>query len=155
MKRIIITIAALILIWLIGLFWVVDCEAEECYLNDEIKALCTKYGEINDIDENLLKAFIEVESQGQADAVSANGQYIGLMQLNKDTFTGDLKDSENNIRQGAEYLNRLRASNDGNMMVAISYYSGESGTIGFYSRKVLNRYFELYCLSIGQEERNI
>ena len=130
-----------------------NCTAKETYLNEEIKALCVKYGEINDIDENLLIAFVECESSGRTDATSPNGQYIGLMQLDKNTFSGDLTDAENNIRQGAEYLRQLRAQNEGNMMVAISLYSGECGEIGQYSRKVINRYFELYCLSIGMEER--
>ena len=139
----------LVLAWLFVPLSCFNCKANDSYINEYYIDLCVKYGEIYNIDPNLLIAFIECESSGDASAVSANGQYIGLMQLNKDTFSGDLTDPENNIRQGAEYLHLLRTDNDGNMMIAVSYYSGEAGEIGFYTRKVINRYFELYCLSEG------
>lgn len=151
MRRAIIT-ATIVLTAFLGAF---KCEAKESYISEDIKALCANYGELYDIDENLLIAFCEIESSGNPNAVSANGQYIGLMQLNKDTFSGDLTDPENNINQGAAYLDKLRELNDGDMRIAISIYSGEGGRIGFYSMKVIKRYFELYCLSIGKEERCI
>lgn len=152
MKRILIGFV----IALIALFSAKKIYARETYINQEIIDLCDKYGEQYDVDKYLLIAIIECESSGNASAISANGQYIGLMQLNKDTFSGDLFDAENNVMQGAKYIDTLRTRHNVNALQAYSYFCGESGRIGFYTRKVFNHYFELYCEGVlGKQEIKI
>lgn len=149
-------IAIGIVIALIALFSHIKVEARETYISEDIQAICDKYGKEYDVDKYLLIAIIECESSGRANAVSANGQYIGLMQLNKDTFTGDLTDPENNIQQGAKYIDTLRTRHEVNALSAYSYFCGESGRWGFYTRKVINKYFELFCEGVlGREEKEL
>lgn len=112
------------------------------YLDQDIQDLCVKYEAEECIDRYLLMAFCEIESSGQRDVVSADGQYVGLMQLNKDYFNGDLTDAENNIAQGSAYLHQLNKEHK-DIFKAISYYSGENGKIGYYSKKVIRRWQEL------------
>lgn len=132
------------------------CEAKQTYISEEIQAVCDLYGAEYDIDKFFLIAVIECESSGNPSAISANGQYIGLMQLNKDTFSGDLFNAENNVKQGAAYLDRLRKTYDVNVLSAYSYFCGECGRWGFYTRKVTNRYFELYAEQVlGKEEKTL
>lgn len=138
----------------IALFSNIKADARQTYVSDEIVEICDQYGKEYDIDKYFLIAIVECESSGNASAVSANGQYIGLMQLNKDTFTGDLYDPANNVQQGAKYIDTLRIRHDVNALGAYSYYCGEAGQCGFYTRKVINHYFELFCEGVlGQEER--
>ena len=134
-------IKGLLLIALLVIVSSVPAKARESFLSQEIIDLCIKYEAENCIDRYLLMAFCEIESHGQTDIVSANGQYIGLMQLNKDYFTGDLTDAENNISQGSAYLSELKYKHG--IFKAISYYSGENGKIGYYSKKIIYRWFEL------------
>lgn len=153
-------ISRAVLMCVAGLFIVsyspIKSEARETYIDESIIDLCDQYGEQYDIDKYLLIAIVECESSGIASVVSANGQYIGLMQLNKDTFTGDLTDPENNIQQGAKYIDTLRTRHNVNALDAYSYFCGESGRRGFYTRKVLNHYFELFCEGVlGKEERRL
>lgn len=145
-----------VLTTLIALFRPIKTEARETYISEEIIEICDKYGEQYDIDVYLLIAIIECESSGNPSVISANGQYIGLMQLNKDTFTGDLFDADNNVQQGAKYIDTLRTRHNVNAMGAYSYFCGESGRWGFYTRKVLNHYFELFCEgALGMEEKTL
>lgn len=131
-------------------------QARQTYVNNEIIDLCDKYGAEYDIDKYFLIAVVECESSGNPNAVSYNGQYIGLMQLNKDTFSGDLTNADNNVMQGAKYIDTLRSRNEGNAIKAYSYYCGEAGRTGFYTRKVINHYFELYCEGIlGKQEKTL
>lgn len=140
----------------IALFSAAKVEARQTYVDKEIIDICDKYGREYDIDIYLLIAIIECESSGNASIVSANGQYIGLMQLNKDTFPGDLFDADNNVKQGAKYINELRTIHDVNALGAYSYFCGEAGRWGFYTRKVINNYFELYCEGVlGKEEKQL
>lgn len=140
----------------IALFSHIRAEARETYISQDIIEICDKYGAEYDIDVYLLIAIIECESSGNASAISANGQYIGLMQLNKDTFTGDLFDADNNVMQGAKYIDTLRTRHNVNAMGAYSYFCGEAGRWGFYTRKVINKYFELFCEGVlGKEEKKL
>lgn len=146
--------AAFIVSLLWALFSPIKSEARQTFISDEIVSICDKYGKEYDVDVFLLIAIVECESSGNASAVSANGQYIGLMQLNKDTFYGDLTDPDNNINQGAKYIDYLRTLHDVNALGAYSYFCGEAGRWGFYTRKVINKYFELYCEGVlGKKEQ--
>lgn len=145
-----------IVIALIALFSHIKTEARETYISEEIQEICDKYGKEYDVDKYLLFAIIECESSGRTSAVSSNGQYIGLMQLNKDTFTGDLYDAENNVMQGTKYIDTLRTRHNVNALDAYSYFCGEAGRRGYYTRKVLNHYFELYCEGVlGEKEKEL
>lgn len=149
-------VAGGVLIGLTALFSHINAEARQTYISEDIQEICDKYGKEYDIDKYLLLAIIECESSGHASVVSANGQYIGLMQLNKDTFTGDLTDPDNNVMQGAKYIDTLRTRHEVNALGAYSYFCGESGRWGFYTRKVINHYFELYCEGVlGKEDKKL
>lgn len=150
------TVLSVALIVLIGSFKPIKTEARETYIEQYLIDLCDQYGQEYNINTYLLVAIIEAESSGNPNVVSANGQYIGLMQLNKDTFTGDLTDPANNIQQGAAYIDKLRDWHGCNALEAYSYFCGESGRCGFYTQKVVNKFFELFCsYYMGQPERRI
>lgn len=94
--------------------------------------------------------FIEIESSGHADAVSPTGQYIGLMQLNSETFSGDLTDPANNIEQGTKYLSDLLEEHS--TVEAVSLYSGEGGRHGYYTEKVMYQFHKkVIAKALGKE----
>lgn len=155
-SRVIKSIAACVAGVLIGAYSHINAEARQTYISDEIVEICDKYGQEYDVDKYLIIAIIECESSGRPSAVSANGQYIGLMQLNKDTFPGDLYDADNNVNQGTKYIDTLRTRHNVNALDAYSYFCGEAGRRGYYTQKLINHYFELYCEGVlGKEEKEL
>ena len=131
-------------------------EARETILSEEIVEICKAEGLEHDVDQYLIMAYCEIESRGIPDVISDNGQYYGLMQLNKDTFEGDLLDPIVNVSNGAEYLAYLRSYYDGDMWKACSVYCGEGGRIGKATIRVMMRCFELQATYLfNQEVRTI
>ena len=85
------------------------------------------------LDADLVKAVIQVESSFNPRAVSSKG-CIGLMQLHPDTATRfgvrDAFDPEQNIRGGAQYLRFLTDHFKGNLpLVLAAYNAGENAVI--------------------------
>lgn len=113
----------------------IEVEAVESYISADYIELAEKYAEQYSVSPYLIVTFIEIESSGHADAVSPTGQYIGLMQLNSETFEGDLTDPANNIEQGTKYLSDLLEEHS--TVEAVSLYSGEGGRHGYYTEKVM------------------
>lgn len=112
-------------------------KAEEYHLPAEVVELADQYA-TDDISSSLIQAVIWTESRGVPDAVSADGYNIGLMQLHVWYFTGDLTDQENNVRQGAEYLQSLY-DRFGDLSVALMAYHGESDLTkepSYYARSI-------------------
>lgn len=116
----------------------IRAHAEEFDLPADVVALAKEYA-TEDITDELIQAVIWTESRGISDAVSADGLNVGLMQLHVWYFTGDLTDPENNVKQGAEYLQSL-FDKYGDLNVALMAYHGEGDLTkasSYYSRSIL------------------
>lgn len=104
-------------------------------LLDYIYELC----QINNVPYEIVLAVIECESGFNVNA--SNGTCIGLMQLHKSYFKGNLYDGYNNVKQGIEYLGRLN-SKYGISQALVYYNCGEYSGIkapSKYSNKVLEK----------------
>lgn len=126
----------------------------ESYIADEYQEICMAAGQEYNIKPELLMALIERESSGIADAVSESG-CVGLCQLSKEYFEGDLMDPETNIYLAAEYMRELL---DRYRFVALALmkYHGESGAVEkFNTGKVSNYAKGIYkrSLEIGIQMR--
>jgi len=107
------------------------------------------------LDENLVRAIVEVESNYNPTAVSRKG-CIGLMQLHPDTAkrfgVRNSFDPGENIEGGVKYLNFLMSEFDGQLpLVLAAYNAGENAVARYdgippyretqnYVRKVTARY---------------
>lgn len=99
----------------------------------EIEELCIEIGKENQICPELLTAICWKESWFKADAVSASGSCIGLMQINRGCHrkrmdrlgVTDLYDPEQNIRTGADYLKELFIQY-GDTATCLELYNGDS-----------------------------
>ena len=116
-----------------------------------IRAAATRHG----LDENLVRAIVEVESNYNSQAVSRKG-CIGLMQLHPDTAkrfgVRDSFDPGENIEGGVKYLNFLMSEFEGELpLVLAAYNAGENAVERYngippyretqsYVRKVTARY---------------
>lgn len=87
-------------------------------------------------DESLVKAMIEVESGGKADAVSPKGA-IGLMQIMPGTAKElgiDPKDPAQNVEGGSRYVKQMQKK-FGDKKLAIAAYNMGQGAL----EKAINR----------------
>lgn len=119
------------------ILWSARAKAEAFILPYEARVLSEKY-QTADISKELIQAVIWIESRGKSDAISADGLNIGLMQLHVWYFTGDLTDPENNVEQGAAYLQDLY-DRYGDLSVALMAYHGERDLTkepSFYARSI-------------------
>jgi soluble lytic murein transglycosylase-like protein len=93
---------------------------------DELRELVSRYAEEYNIDEELIRAVIQVESGWKPDAVSSKGAQ-GLMQLMPRTAAmlgvEDAFDPEENIGGGVKYLARLTDKYDGDVEMALAAYN--------------------------------
>lgn len=86
-------------------------QAETPKQKDYIEETAESYG----ISPKLVKAIIEVESGGDADAVGDNGNSLGLMQIQPRYHAQRLKEGESlldpkvNVRVGCEILSEIMA----------------------------------------------
>ena len=84
-------------------------QAEEVEQKDYIEETAESYG----ISPKLVKAIIEVESGGDANAIGDNGNSIGLMQIQPRYHAQRLKEGESlmdpkvNVRVGCEILSEI------------------------------------------------
>ena len=87
-----------------------------------ISETATRY----DLDPDLIKAIIQIESGGIPDARSSKGA-IGLMQLMPETSSNlavsNPLDPKANIRGGTKYLSRLLERFRGNLVLALAAYN--------------------------------
>lgn len=115
---------------------------------DDIKELCEKYGEVNNVCPELIEAVIFVESSFQHDV--ENGGCKGLMQIKSTAHSKRMKrlnvtdpyDQEENIKTGADYLRELFEKYEDPATV-LEWYNGdkaaaESERVSKYAEKVLS-----------------
>lgn len=104
--------------------------------------LCNEYG----LDPAVVFAVMYCESGFNANA--SNGVCIGLMQLNKSYFSGNLYDPYNNAKQGIQFLAELYNEHGDYHIALMCYNMGSGGANKYfnqgiytssYSRKVLEK----------------
>ena len=93
---------------------------------DGLRGLAGRYAEDYNIDEELIRAVIQVESGWNPEAVSAKGAR-GLMQLMPRTAemlgVGDPFDPEQNIEGGVKFLSSLTDKYNGDVEKALAAYN--------------------------------
>lgn len=92
----------------------------------DLRKYTARSAEKYNIDEELIRAVIQVESGWKPDAVSVKGAR-GLMQLMPRTATmlgvGDAFDPEQNIEGGVKYLSQLTDKYEGDVEKALAAYN--------------------------------
>ena len=115
-------------------------QAEEVKQKDYIEETAESYG----ISPKLVKAIIEVESGGNANAVGDDGNSIGLMQIQPRYHAQRLKDGESlldpkvNVRVGCEILSEIM-DKYGTLDEALTVYNAGHDT---GDRSYANRVYE-------------
>jgi soluble lytic murein transglycosylase-like protein len=93
---------------------------------DDLRRLASRYADEYNIDEELVRAVIQVESGWKPDAVSVKGAK-GLMQLMPRTAAmlgvEDAFDPEDNIEGGVKYLAQLTDKYEGDVEMALAAYN--------------------------------
>ncbi|GHV44695.1 lytic transglycosylase [Synergistales bacterium] len=93
---------------------------------DEMRQIASRYADEYNIDEELIRALIQVESGWKPDAVSIKGAR-GLMQLMPRTASmlgvEDSFDPEENIGGGVKYLSQLTDKYRGDIEKALAAYN--------------------------------
>jgi soluble lytic murein transglycosylase-like protein len=93
---------------------------------EDLRELASRYAGEYNIDEELVRAVIQVESGWKPDAVSSKGAK-GLMQLMPRTAAmlgvEDAFDPEENIEGGVKYLARLTDKYGGDVEMALAAYN--------------------------------
>lgn len=98
--------------------------------------LINKYASQNNLDPNLIKRIIEVESNYNPYAVSKKGA-MGLMQIMPETAK-DLNvenpfDPEQNIAAGTKYLSLLLKQYNGDLAKALAAYNAGPSIVNYYN----------------------
>ena len=115
-------------------------QAEDVKQKDYIEETAESYG----ISPKLVKAIIEVESGGNANAVGDNGNSLGLMQIQPRYHAQRLKEGESlldpkvNVRVGCEILSEIMAKY-GTLDEALTVYNAGHDT---GDRSYANRVYE-------------
>ena len=115
-------------------------QAEDIKQKDYIEETAESYG----ISPKLIKAIIEVESGGNANAVGDNGNSLGLMQIQLKWHAQRLKEGESlldpkvNVRVGCEILSEIMAKN-GTLDEVLTVYNAGHDT---GDRSYANRVYE-------------
>lgn len=93
------------------------------------------------VDPNLVKAVVRVESDFNPNAVSSVGAE-GLMQLMPSTFnsltSGDIFDPRTNVCAGTEYLAQQLSTFGGNVELALAAYNAGPGAVIKYNNQIPN-----------------
>ncbi len=104
-------------------------------INEAVKnvsPMVEKAAQANGVDADLVKAVIQVESQGNSKAESGKGAQ-GLMQLMPDTAASlgvtDSLDPEQNINGGVKYLGQLLKQYGGDVQKALWGYNAGPGNV--------------------------
>lgn len=119
---------------------------------DGLRGLAGRYAEDYNIDEELIRAVIQVESGWNPKAVSAKGAR-GLMQLMPRTAdmlgVDDPFDPEQNIGGGVKYLSDLTDKYNGDIEKALAAYNAgpariDSGRVPAESERYVRNVMALY-----------
>lgn len=99
---------------------------------DDLRRIVSRVAEEYNIDEELIRALIQIESSWRHDAVSSRGA-MGLMQLMPRTAemlgVEDAFDPEQNIRGGVRYLARLTDKYNGDIELALAAYNAGASRV--------------------------
>lgn len=99
---------------------------------DDVRKIISRCADEYNIDEELIRAVIQVESGWKADAVSSKGAG-GLMQLMPRTAkmlgVENLFDPEENIEGGVKYLSQLTDKYEGDVEKALAAYNAGPGRV--------------------------
>lgn len=128
-------------------------DPKETWISQDIVDICEKIGPKNNLSPELLEAVIESESSGQQYA--ANGNCVGLMQVNKNLHAKrmqslgytDIWNKEANIATGANLLSEL-CNKYGSVGRGLMAYNGtpkagSRSSLTPYASKILKRKEEL------------
>jgi soluble lytic murein transglycosylase-like protein len=101
----------------------------------EIEALIQKYSALRGLDPDLVRAVIQVESDGNPRAISHKGA-MGLMQLMPEEVKGygihDPFDPEQNIAGGTRQLAEKLKLFNGDIALALAAYNAGTGAVRKY-----------------------
>lgn len=101
------------------------------FWENAIQDLSSKY----EVDPDLVRAVMRVESGGDPEAVSSAGA-IGLMQLMPNTAKGlgvDPRDPLRNLEGGIKYIAQLYKKYDGDYVKTLAAYNAGSGRVDSYN----------------------
>jgi soluble lytic murein transglycosylase-like protein len=123
-------------------------------LDPKLESLITKYGALNNVDTNLIRAVIIAESDGKTDCVSRKGAK-GLMQLMPDEVKeygiSDPFDPEQNISAGTRQLAAKLKLYNNDLPLTLAAYNAGTGKVRAYNgippfeetRKYIDKVFSL------------
>lgn len=125
-------------------------------INPEYESYISEAAETHDVDPELIRAVIDVESGGNTSAKSGKGA-TGLMQLMPSTAKAmgvkDLTDPRENILGGTKYLSKQLVATNGDVPLALARYNAGPGNVRKYGgippfketqdyvKKVQDRYY--------------
>ncbi|GHS93989.1 lytic transglycosylase [Synergistales bacterium] len=119
---------------------------------EEMRQIASRYADEYNIDEELVRALIQVESGWKPDAVSTKGAR-GLMQLMPRTASTlgveDSFDPEENIEGGVKYLSQLTDKYKGDIEKALAAYNAgptriDSGAMPKETSRYVKNVMSLY-----------
>lgn len=138
---------------------------DDTFLSEEYQEYCRDAAVEYGLDEYVLVAMIERESDGDAGATSSGGD-VGLVQVNpawhldrmKKLGITDLTDPKSNILVAADYLAELLKENEYNLPLALMKYNMNhekaeqlisEGRYSEYASSIIRRSYELKLLHEG------
>lgn len=119
---------------------------------EEMRSIIDAAAENYNVDEDLIRAMIQVESGWQTDALSSKGAR-GLMQLMPKTAVmlgvSDPSDPSQNIEGGTKYISQLMDKYNGDIEKALAAYNAgpgriDSGSTPAVSQRYVNNVMALY-----------
>lgn len=115
--------------------WRKPQKAQRTYGSEDIRKIVNDYAQHYRLDENLVNAVIQVESNWNPNAVSTAGA-CGLMQLMpgtaNDMGVSDIFDPTENISGGTQYLARMLEMFDNDTTLALAAYNAGPGNVMKY-----------------------